>query len=359
MIKYRKERYIKQIKNKKGWSFCVRYNNFVKTFNEFDYTSSKEAFNEALKYRNELLNNSTLVFIPYSKGIYDVMIESFDLLVVRQKTRQNHISLFNQHIKDNILISNFNENFVYSKLNAMVEKYSDDMISRVFNIFNRIDKTCLINKYYNQSVMVSVVCPKSHLNNHKTTKEPITWDELEKVILACDSLKNEYDRKQIPLILEFFYETGCRPCEVWCLMWSDASKTHISINKEVGSSNNDIDVIRPPKTQLSNRSIPITPKIKTLLKQAKNASELIFPTENGFMHNTDLFGRKVKRIAKSVDVDFHLYDLRHRFATDLTLNMVDDRTKMELMGHKNLSMTLDYARSNDDKKMKALESRKQ
>lgn len=357
--KFRKEKYIKQIQNTYGWSFRVRYNNVSKFFNENDYLSAKQAFDEAIKFRNKLLNADTPILVPYTKGIYEVMLESFDLLVVRQKTRLNHISLFNNHIKDNVLINNFNETFVYSKLNAMVEKYNDDTISRVFNIFSRIDRTCLIKKYYDRSVMLSVICPKSHINSVKTYKEPISRQELDQVISACKTLKNDFESKQFPLILEFFYQTGCRPCEVWCLTWDDTSKTHISINKEVGSSNDDINVIRSPKTPLSNRSIPITPKLKTILKQAKMLSQcdLVFPNTNGKMYDTDLLGRRLRYIASKVDVKFNLYDLRHRFATDLTLNLVDDRTKMELMGHKNLSMTLDYARSNDEIKKKALATR--
>lgn len=359
MNKFRKERYILQVHNKNGWSFRVRYKGYSKFFNEAEYISARDAYNQAVKYRNSLLNNNIPALIPYNKGIYDVMLESFDLLVVRQKTRLNHISFFNRHIKDNILLNNFNETFVYSKLNAMVENYNDDVIRRVFNIFSRIDRTALIKKYYDKSVMVSVVCPKSHINSVRTFKEPITREELDKVISACRTLKNTFDSKQLPLLLDFFYYTGCRPCEVWCLTWDDISKTHISINKEVGSSNDDLGVVRSAKTPLSNRSIPITPQIRKLLKSAKNGSRsnLIFPNQNGKMHETDLVGQKLRKIAKKVDVKFNLYDLRHRFATDLTLNLVDDRTKMELMGHKNISMTLEYARSNDNKKISALKDR--
>lgn len=357
MKKFRSERYITQIKNKNGWSFRVRYKNNDKFFNELDYGDARIAFKKAIDYRNDLLGSSIDYSIPYHKTIYDVLIESFDILVVRQKTRKNHLSLFNTYIQDHILISNFSEVFVYSKLNAMIEKCSNETISRVYNLFKRIDKVCMINRYYDQSVMIRVICPQSHLNAHRQIKEPITKQQLDKVISACDRLKNEYKRKQFPLILRFLYETGCRPCEVWCLTWNDVTKTHISINKEVGSDNLHTNIIRPAKTELSNRLLPITSNLKTLLKQSQNGSDLIFPDENGKMYDTDTLGRQFKRIAKTVDIDFNMYDLRHRFATDLTLNNVDDRTKMELMGHKNLSMTLNYARSNDDAKRKALDQR--
>lgn len=359
MPKYRNERYIRQIKNKNGLSFQVRFKSVRKTFNENDYGDSKISFNEAVKFRNELVSKNANYLMPYNKTIYDVMLESFETLVVRQKTRKNHISLFANHIKDKIQLRYFNENFVYSKLNDMVESCTDETISRVYNIFKRIDKTCLVKKYYDKSVMASVICPKSHLNSLQEFKEPISKEAVGILLIACSWSKNEFDREQLPLIVEFLYETGCRPCEVWCLTWDDISDSHISINKEVGSSNDDLNVVRTPKTPLSNRKLPITPKLRTVLEKAKNLSKngLVFPNENGSMNETDLVGKKLKKLAKKVDIDFHLYDLRHRFATDLTLSHVDDRTKMELMGHKNISMTLDYARSNDLKKQEALENR--
>ena len=355
--KYRKERYIRQIKNKKGWSFQVRYKNRQKIFTEKRYGDPRIAFNKAIEYRNELINQNVEYSIPHNKNIYDVMEESFDLLIVRQKTRNNHISLFNAHIKDKISVFNFDEPFIYSKLNAMVDKYNDDTISRVYNLFKRIDKTCLIKGYYDKSVIASMICPESRKHERKTLKEPITKEELDLLIQKCTEQKNEYDCKQLPIILEFMYLTGLRPCEVWCLTWKDISDAHISINKEVGSDNSSVGIIRPTKTKLSYRAIPLTPKLKTLLKRAENESELIFPDENGRMYDTDLIGKKLTKIAKKAGIKFNLYDLRHRFATDLTLNGIDDRTKMELMGHANISMTLDYARSNDDKKIEALEKR--
>lgn len=354
--KYKAEEHIDQRQGKFGWSFRVRYKGRVKTFSEKEFGDPRIAYKKAVEYRNEILNCEN--FAAYEKNIYEVMEESFDLLAVRQKTRSNHISLFNSYIKDKVVIKMFNEAFVYSKLNAMIETCSDDTITRVYNIFKRIDKTCLINKYYDKSVMYSVICPKSHLNATKKTKEPINKEEIDILKAACKRLKNAHDQEQFPLILDFLYMTGCRPCEVWPLTWNDITD-HISINKELGSSNIDSEAIRQPKTPLSNRLLPITPKMKTLLKTAETLSDndLVFPDANGKMHNTDLVGQKLKNLARKEGLHFNLYDLRHRFATDLTLAHVDDRTKMELMGHKNIGMTLSYARSNDKTKMEALKDR--
>ncbi len=248
----------------------------------------------------------------------------------------------------------------------MVLNYSDDVISRVFSIFKRIDKVCLIRKYYSYSVTASIICPKSQKIAVKEQKQPITYEQLQLIKSTLTGAKTALEREQLPLILDFFYLTGCRPCEVWCLTWADVKKDHISINKEVGSNTTQERTIRPTKTKLSNRVIPITNDLKTLLKQAKKVATeeikeditLIFPTRNNEMYITDVIGARFKKYAKKVGIDFNLYDLRKRFATDLTLNGVDDRTRMELLGHSSINMTNSaYAISNLEAKKQALKNR--
>lgn len=362
--RYRHEDYIEQREGNKCWSFRVKYNGKSRTFREDDYIDPKEAFRQAIKFRNELVTVGT--YVRPNVTIYEVMLESFDILLVRQKTRLNHITLFNRYIKQNIEVIHFNEEFVYKVLNSLVDSYSDDVISRVFSLFKRIDKVCLIKKYYGRSVVASVICPKSHKITHRTQKQPITYEQLQLVKQTFMSAKTQFEREQLPLLLDFFYLTGCRPCEVWCLTWQDTENDCIDINKEVGSNTTEERVIRPPKTQLSNRTIPINAELKTLLKSLKNVNykhfkkdvPLLFPTKNNEMYVTDIIGARIKKYAKKVNVNFNLYDLRKRFATDLTLNGVDDRTRMELLGHSSINITNSvYAISNLEAKIEALNNR--
>lgn len=82
--------------------------------------------------------------------------------------------------------------------------------------------------------------------------------------------------------------------------------------------------------------------------------DLVFPTYKGKAFNTSKVSEYLAKISKELGIDFRMYDLRHQFATDLTMNGVDDRTRMELMGHSQYSTTIGYARSNDDKKLEAI-----
>ena len=48
-------------------------------------------------------------------------------------------------------------------------------------------------------------------------------------------------------------------------------------------------------------------------------------------------------VRKAKIADFHWHDLRHTFASRLTMAGVDLRTVQELMGHKTIAMTVRYA----------------
>ena len=53
--------------------------------------------------------------------------------------------------------------------------------------------------------------------------------------------------------------------------------------------------------------------------------------------------------------DFNFHDLRHTFASRLVMSGVDLPTVKELMGHKDITMTLRYSHLSDDHKQRAVE----
>ena len=62
--------------------------------------------------------------------------------------------------------------------------------------------------------------------------------------------------------------------------------------------------------------------------------------------------------SKAAGVDFRMYNCRHQFDTDIIDQGTDLRTVTELMGHSSAEMSIGYARSDKDKKRKAIDSRK-
>ncbi len=55
-------------------------------------------------------------------------------------------------------------------------------------------------------------------------------------------------------------------------------------------------------------------------------------------------------------INFHFHDLRHTYASQLIMSGVDLRTTQELLGHKDLRMTIRYAYLSPDHKRKAVDT---
>ncbi len=89
------------------------------------------------------------------------------------------------------------------------------------------------------------------------------------------------------------------------------------------------------------RLIPMNARVADLLKglPPRIDSEMLFPGISGDAV-THAFKRAVVRAGLD---DFHFHDLRHCFASHLTMQGVDLRSVMSLMGHKDLRMTVRYS----------------
>ena len=59
-------------------------------------------------------------------------------------------------------------------------------------------------------------------------------------------------------------------------------------------------------------------------------------------------------VANSELEDFHFHDLRHTFASNLVMGGIDIMTVKELMGHKDLTMTLRYSHLAPNHKTRAI-----
>lgn len=364
MARFRKERYIQQIQSKLTgkWSFRVRLNGMEKLFSETDYETSSNAFNQAKKYRDRILADGS-VFIPQDKTVRDVFEEQYDLFPVRVETKRKLDIFFNKYIKQkDKLISQVRANDILMDLNSMIEIATDDTIQRVLSIWKKIIHTALYREYITKDITLLIKQPTSHKNHSfKVNKVTDRQTIIEIENLCREAIIEPHDKLMIPLLLEFLYLSGCRICEALALTKDDITKDSISINKELGSSLTEKMVIRQCKTELSNRVIPLTDSLKDVLNQAKKISKsnYIFTDKDGNFYNSTNLGNRIHKIGKKNNLDFNMYSIRHLFATDIVRNKdIDQRTRMELMGHSNIGTTLDYARSSDELKIKALENRK-
>lgn len=346
------------------YSFQVRIRTddgeIVKTFNEKDYLSARVAFDTAILFRDRTLYEiATGTSVKRNKATVDDMFKKFlDTTPFSFQTKRKHKLLYQKYIhhKD-VKMQELTRADILEDLNAMVDVASDWTISKVLTIWrNDIIQTALINDIIFRDLTLGIKKPDSHLvsipKTHEVDKD--TLDEVKKLIAG--HVENPYNARIINFLLDILYYTGMRPAEALALTKQDICDGRISITKELGSSQDEDNVIRRCKTRDSIRSIPIHPKLQPIIDDLVDYAERdeLFLKWDGQYMDSSWIGNIIRRLCKKAGIEFNMYRLRHNMATSLVTNKVDQKTTIELLGHANYDMSLYYAASNDDLKEDAI-----
>lgn len=349
------EKYIRERTNKNGKAYTISYKGITKTFAESDYGSS--CYRQAINFRNELLAKK---YIAIAKGrtIEICFDEVADFFSLRNETKRKYYLYFNKYLSayKDIDITKLKKADIIECLNKMVDVASDDTIQRVFTIWKRLVFMCCAKEYISIDITFGIMPPKSHKICQPKEINVVDEQLFNKIIdLTSTKLTLIYDRKMIPLILKTLYLTGMRPCECVVLNKDDVNDV-ISINKELASDRDNPFTIRNCKTATSVRKIPITNELSEIIDSAKKLSKsnILFANIDGRYYTTKVLTDKINHLCKVNDIKFNLYALRHNFSTRLINNGINPRTHQELMGRKNYTMSVNYARSTNDQKLDAL-----
>ena len=384
MQKFRKEKYIKQrySKTSNRWSFQVSFEYFdldgvqqsyTKTFAEKNFKTAKDALNEACKHRDKMRHKLNTEGLPKKQTftLKEVFNLTTQLFILRKETVIKLEKNFKKYILTELGDIDFKKISALSinrTLNQMVSTASDDTIKRVFSIWKKLFKTARVHKIVMIDITDEIIVPKSEVKKVKK-KVNTSYNDLLKII---DTLRKStrqtkkyiFETEVMIYGLLTIYYTGLRPAECFALKKGniDLINNIIYIDEEIGSSYTELNVLRETKTEDSVREIPIVPKLKKILQDAfryqYEDAEFLFSNYEKQLFDIDTITNKITRCAKKINIKFNMYMLRHLFSTDLIVNKTDPRTVMELMGHNNVAMTIEYARSNSDLKVKALSKRK-
>ena len=339
-MKLRKEKYIVVTEKNKHTYITVKFtykaNNtnrqITKTFSVSDYPTPSACLDAACEWRDLKRAELLLHGLPAgTKRDLDTIVE--DHIRINKVTLGNQSqirSYYKKHIQPyygKCDICEITALDIQSSLNNMIYDCSDNCIRRVSTIWKKIIKTARLLGIITVNPMDQVVIPESQLAVDKRNQS-ISDEDVKKIIdYFLTTGRNEsdsYNNKVIAHFMILMMETGLRPSEVSALQRANIDLTHgvIKVRRSIRSSNTE---------------------------------QFLFTDYQGNLLTTKKISQHVNTVTKRLGIDFHLYMLRHRFSTKLVTANVDPRTVMELMGHKNFSMTVSYARSDDEKKITAME----
>ena len=182
----------------------------------------------------------------------------------------------------------------------------------------------------------------------------LTEDEIELLLAECP--------KHLKRIIECALNTGMRRGEILSLKWPQVKDGFIYLQKT--------------KTNKA-RQIPINDDLAKVLSESRREnqlkSEYVFPFRKG---EHALKGEKPVRqrkglaptpeaigsiktafnaaVSRAGIEDFRFHDLRHTFASHMVMRGATIKEVQEILGHKNISMTMRYAHLSQEHKEKAV-----
>lgn len=141
--------------------------------------------------------------------------------------------------------------------------------------------------------------------------------------------------------------TGLRLGEVCALMWEDIDFNerllHIRRTIQRISDNNGGTelIIGTPKTQSSVRTIPIPTSLCTIIENLSDSRDGFVLSGSAEPIKPSLLRKKFKKVLKICKLpEIRYHDLRHLFASNCIRLNFDIKSLSEILGHSNVSMTL-------------------
>ena len=159
-------------------------------------------------------------------------------------------------------------------------------------------------------------------------------------------------------------EAGLRLGEVCALKWGDIDfdegtlcvrRTVLRVERQGGTALQ----VQAPKTETSERAVPLTKKLLSMLRRLRrgSAEDYIFTGRPDRPMEPRTMQYRFSRFLKAQGIrprGFHT--LRHSFATRCVENGVDVKTLAEILGHSNVQTTLQmYVHPSMDQKRRSLE----
>lgn len=281
-------------------------------------------------------------------------------------TFENYMCNYNVHIKGSVIGQLSIKDLVQMDLQHYFNQkvyLSNGTMRKIYNLLNSSFQGAIANNLIRINPLTSVRLPKSTKDDK--TMEVMSVYEQKKYMNECE---NAYHG----LLCLTALATGLRLGEVRALRWKnvDLNNCIITIRENVVYSRvydahgnyETKETVKEPKTKSGIRLIPLPNFIAAKLRTHKVASKYsgdadkVFCTSSGKFLGESNIRRTHYAICNKAGIrPLNFHALRHTFATRMVEASVDYKVLQEILGHKDIKVTMNrYAHVTQDTKKAAI-----
>ncbi len=293
-----------------------------------------------------------------NRTLDDLFYEYINSYKARTRLKQSTISTYTNSYTNyihpyfkNLKLFEIDEFHVMNYTNILLKHYASKTINDILNLLNNILNFA--------GISIDIYKPKIETKEVKV----VTDNSLAILINFCSS---HFSCINLGILIVIF--TGMRIGEICALQWRDIDLDTgiIKINKTMQRIKNTDPkskfktkiIIDSPKSNKSKREIPINNFLLTLLRYRKRKpNAYILTGKNKKFMEPRVLEYHYKKILEELKIDYiNFHALRHTFATRFYRETNDTKALAEILGHQNISTTLNiYVHSDIENKRNLIE----
>ena len=322
-----------------------------------------KTYNE-VKEKLEKIKTGILNYPPtYSKSIRvqfkNLCYEWLEIIKinVKESTYSMYVYIVEKYIIPcigNIKLYEIDNNYT-DVLKKRYSHFAPKTIRDIYSVFK------LIIEFANEKYNTNIQLKRCNLKN-KNIKKIRVLSVYEQQKLE-EYLKKETDLPKLGILL--CLNTGLRVGEICALKWEDinfeekalrVNKTMLRINNtDKNSLTKSKLIISTPKTENSERIIPLSDKMINLLEKYKSSG--YFLTGNYKCIEPRRYRVRLEKYLEEAGIEhINFHALRHTFATRAIESGFDVKSLSEILGHTDIQITLQrYVHSSMEQKRKQME----